>query len=68
MLNGTTTQCCGDVSLIVHLTNGSTVKMRCLVAPELVCGCGLILGVDGIYQLGGVTINSSDKVFFGCGV
>lgn len=66
MLNGNTTQCSGEVVVTVKLSSGSTVQVTCLVAPELVCGCGLILGVDGIYKLGGVTISSSDNVQFGC--
>lgn len=65
MLNGNTTQCCGEVDVEVYV-GGNSVRLRCLVAPELVCGCGLILGVDGIRKLDGVTISSSNHVQFGC--
>ncbi|XP_067943225.1 uncharacterized protein [Watersipora subatra] len=36
------------------------------ILPELVCGCGLILGVNGIYKLKDVTIHARDRVTFGC--
>ncbi|XP_067935621.1 uncharacterized protein [Watersipora subatra] len=66
MLNGNSTQCCGEADINVAIDHCDTIQLRCLVVPELVCGCGLILGVDGIYKLKGVTIRARDRVTIGC--
>ena len=66
MLNGNTTQCYGEVNVAVNVENCESMLLRCLVAPELVCDCGLILGIDGICKLGGVTINADGGAIFSC--
>ena len=64
MLNGESTSCYGEttVAMVIGQTD---MKIRCLVASELVCKAGMIIGVDVIRQLGGVMVNSNLDVRFG---
>ena len=64
MLNGNTTQCSGEVEVNANV-DGRNMRLSCIVSPELVCGCGLIMGVDGIFKLGGVTLRSGNSIQFG---
>ena len=45
MLDGKTTQCAGEVDLVLDTCRDS-VKLRCFVASSLVCGFSEILGMD----------------------
>ena len=65
MLNGQTTLCYEEVDLKLDTGQCDSLILCCLVAPELVCGCSLIMGVDGIHKLGGVTISATNSVSFG---
>lgn len=64
MLNGESTRCSGEAVVDVEV-NGSRMKVRCLVAPELVCEAEIILGMDVISRLGGVFVNSEGEAQFG---
>ena len=64
MLNGTVTRCksrCA-VEVMVHAHN---LLLSCVVSESLVAGCDLLLGMDVILKLGGVTV-TSNSISFGC--
>lgn len=64
MLNGCTTNCRGVVGVDVKIGSLKLSSLVCLVAPKLVLDCDLILGIDAITKLGGVSISSDGKVVF----
>ena len=64
MLNGESTRCSGEAVVEVEV-HGSRMKVRCLVAPELVCEAKIILGMDIISRLGGVFVNAEGEAQFG---
>ena len=63
MLNGQTTRCKGLTNVNVSLQK-QQIHVLCLIAPELVCNCDMILGMDAIIQLGGVEIDVNSNVVF----
>lgn len=63
MLNGQITKCRGEAQLAVQVRNRH-LSVKCLIAPMLVGGCSLILGMDAISKLGGVTITRNKQVMF----
>ena len=64
MLNGKITKCGGEV--IVELSvDRASVQNQCLVAPSLVCGADVILGMDIKRRLGGVCISKDSCVPWG---
>lgn len=65
MLNGNTSLCRGESSVMITLDNEESIVLNCLVAPKLVGDCSLILGMDGIKMLGGVTVDRTSHVVFG---
>ena len=64
MLNGNSTRCCGEITVDVFV-HGQNVKVKCLMAPLLVCDFQMIIGMDVINTLGGVYVGNDGKVWFG---
>lgn len=64
MLNGHVTKCKGESLVTVIVSDTRKVDLRCLVAPCLVGGCFMILGMDGISKLGGVLVDGDSQVEF----
>ena len=64
MLDGTRThsrfRCYIDMRV-----NSWGLQLECVVTDRLVAGCDLLLGIDGISLLGGVTVASDGNVTFG---
>ena len=65
MLNGHTTKCNGNAEIDIEVTGCRHLKLQCLVAPDLVCGVQLILGMDAVIKLGGVSVSVDKVVKFG---
>ncbi|XP_067933240.1 uncharacterized protein [Watersipora subatra] len=65
MLNGHITTCKGETTLDIELDHSCKIKVQCMIAPKLVSGCQMILGMDGIAKLGGVSIDKNRGVLFG---
>lgn len=66
MLNGASTLCNQRVVLEMNV-GGVCFRVKCIVAKELVTGCEVILGMDSIKALGGVSV-IGQKVRFGASV
>ena len=64
MLNGETTTCRGETTLTMRIGCHQGIGLRCMITPELAAGCRIILEMDGISKLGGVTVNNSHDVVF----
>ena len=64
MLNGKSTYCAGEVT-VAAVIDRVDMRIRALVAKELVCGVKVIIGVDVIARMGGVYIGPSLEVQFG---
>ena len=64
MLNGERTQCCGDAVVELWVDDQRLIN-RCLVAPLLVCGADVILGMDVIKCMGGVSTGKDSSVIWG---
>ncbi|XP_067936897.1 E3 ubiquitin-protein ligase rnf213-alpha-like [Watersipora subatra] len=65
MLNGYITTCKGETTLDIELDHSCKITVQCMIAPKLVSGCQMILGMDGIAKLGGVSIDKNRGVLFG---
>ena len=50
MLNGHVTKCKGESLVTVTVSDTRKLDLCCLVAPSLVGGCFMILGMDGILR------------------
>ena len=66
MLNRETTRCAGHIRVEVEV-EGHIIQLMCLVVQDLVCGVDMILGLEGITQLGGMTMDENRNVRFGKG-
>jgi len=66
MLNGQITKCRSEAQLAVQVRN-CHLSVKCLIAPMLVGGCSLILGIDAISKLGGMTIIMNKQVMLPAG-
>ena len=64
MLNGQRMQCCGDAVVELWVDDRRLIN-RCLVAPLLVCSADVILGMDEIKRMGGVSIGKGSSVIWG---
>ena len=64
MLNGQTTTCKGEATIAVKIGSHQSMSVQCMVAQELVGGCKVILGMDVISKLGGVTVSNTRDVVF----
>lgn len=58
MLNGEKTECGGEAPVELQV-DGISVRKHCLVAPMLVCGADVILGMNIAKHLGGVCAGST---------
>ena len=64
MLNGEHTHCCGDALVELWIDDQRLIN-RCLVAPLLVCGADVIVGMDVVKRMGGVSIGKDSSVIWG---
>jgi len=65
MLDGTSSLSQKQCAVTV-VVGGQCIALDVLVAGSLVAGCDLLLGLDGIEALGGVTVRHGNAEFAGC--
>ena len=64
MLNGQTTTSKGETRITVKIGSHQSISVQCMIAQKLVGGCRVILGMDVICKLGGVTVSNAHDVVF----
>ena len=56
--------CCGESVVQIGIGNGPSVAVRALVVDEALFGYDLLLGLNAIRQLGGMTMSATGEVKF----
>ena len=56
--------CCGESVVQIGIGNGPSVAVRALVVDEALFGYDLLLGLNAIRQLGGMTMSTTGEVKF----
>ena len=56
--------CCGESIVHISIGDGPPVAVQALVVDEELLGYDLLLGMDSIMQLGGITVNGTGNIRF----
>ncbi len=56
--------CCGESVVHISVGDGPPVVVQALVMDGELLGYDLLLGMDSIMQLGGITVNGSGNIRF----
>ena len=55
--------CCGVSVVHISISDGPPVAVQVLIVDRELLGYDLLLGMDSITQLGGITVNGTDNMF-----
>ena len=64
VVGGNSSMCCGESVVQIGISNGPSVAVRALVVDEALFGYDLLLGLNAIRQLGGMTMSATGEVKF----
>ena len=64
VVGGNSSMCCGESVVQIGIGNGPSVAVRALVVDEDLFGYDLLLGLNAIKQLGGMTMSDTGEVRF----
>ena len=64
VVGGNSSMCCGESVVQIGIGNGPSVAVRALVVDEALFGYDLLLGLNAIRQLGGMTMSATGEVKF----
>ena len=64
VVGGNSSMCCGESVVQIGIGNGPSVAVRALVVDEALFGYDLLLGLNAIRQLGGMTMSDTGEVKF----
>ena len=56
--------CCGESVVHISVGDGPPVAIQALVVDRELLGYDLLLGMDSIMQLGGITVNGTSNIRF----